>query len=168
MKITVIGPGYGGLVSGSQIAKAANNTQKDVRYSKASARFGNDLTNKHFGLCGLAVKPDSDDMRETPSQTSLADLMAAGALAATYDPMAMKEPSRMFGDEPRLQCTDKVTESLVGSDPLLTVTEWKEFRSADLYGIKRSLKSRVKINCRSRYDPKFARRQEPIYAAELR
>jgi len=145
--------------------EAANDAQKHVLGNKVKAHFGNDLTGKHFALWGLAFKPDTDDMRDAPSRTLLADLFAAGATVTAYDPVAMKEARRIFGDEPRLRYAGKAMEALEGADALLIVTEWKEFRSADLDVIKRSLKAPVIIDGRNLYDPKFVRGQGITYMA---
>ena len=145
--------------------EAANDAQKHVLGNKVKAHFGADMTGKHFALWGLAFKPDTDDMRDAPSRTLLADLFAAGATVTAYDPVAMKESKRIFGDEPRLRYVDKAMDALEGADALLIVTEWKEFRSADLEGIKNSLKAPVVIDGRNLYDPKFVRSQGITYLA---
>ena len=145
--------------------EAANDAQKHVLGNKVKAHFGEDLSGKHFALWGLAFKPDTDDMRDAPSRTLLADLFAAGATVTAYDPVAMKEAKRIYGDEPRLRYADKAMDALEGADALLIVTEWKEFRSADLEGIKNSLKTAVVIDGRNLYDPKFVRSQGITYLA---
>ncbi|MCW5640816.1 MAG: UDP-glucose/GDP-mannose dehydrogenase family protein [Rhodoferax sp.] len=145
--------------------EAANDAQKHVLGNKVKAHFGEDLTGKHFALWGLAFKPDTDDMRDAPSRTLLADLFAAGATVTAYDPVAMKEAKRIYGDEPRLRYADTAMDALKGADALLIVTEWKEFRSADLEGIKNSLKTAVVIDGRNLYDPKFVRSQGITYLA---
>jgi len=145
--------------------EAANDAQKHVLGNKVKAHFGEDLAGKHFALWGLAFKPDTDDMRDAPSRTLLADLFAAGATVTAYDPVAMKESKRIFGDEARLHYAGKAMEALEGADALLIVTEWKEFRSADLDVIKRSLRAPVIIDGRNLYDPKFVRSQGITYMA---
>ena len=145
--------------------EAANDAQKHVLGNKVKAHFGEDLTGKHFALWGLAFKPDTDDMRDAPSRTLLADLFAAGATVTAYDPVAMNEARRIFGDEPRLRYATKAMEALEGADALLIVTEWKEFRSADLDAIKRALKSPMIVDGRNLYDPKLVREQGFTYLA---
>jgi UDPglucose 6-dehydrogenase len=145
--------------------EAANDAQKHVLGNKVKAHFGNDLSGKHFALWGLAFKPDTDDMRDGPSRTLLADLFAAGATVTAYDPVAMNESKRIFGNEPQLRYANKAMEALEGANALLIVTEWKEFRSADLDVIKRSLKVPVIIDGRNLYDPNFVRGQGITYIA---
>ena len=139
--------------------EAANDAQKHVLGSKVKTHFGPDLSGKHFAVWGLAFKPNTDDMRDAPSRTLLADLFAAGATATAYDPVAMVEARRIFGNEPRLRYADKAMDALVAADALIIVTEWKEFRSADLETIKQSLKTAAIFDGRNLYDPKFVREQ---------
>ena len=139
--------------------EAANDAQKHVLGSKIKRHFGDDLTGKHFAVWGLAFKPNTDDMRDAPSRTLLADLFASGATATAYDPVAMHEAQRIFGDEPRLTYASKAMEALDAADALVIVTEWKEFRSADLDAIKHRLKTPLVFDGRNLYDPKFVRSQ---------
>ena len=134
----------------------ANDAQKHVLSRKIKARFG-DLKGKHFALWGLSFKPNTDDMRDAPSRELIADLFAAGATVSAYDPVAMHETRRVFGDEPRLQYAQSPMEALNGSDALVIVTEWKEFRSPDFEAIKQALKSPVIFDGRNLYDPRFVR-----------
>jgi len=137
----------------------ANDAQKHVLTHKITRHFGADLTGKHFALWGLAFKPNTDDMRDAPSRALLGDLFAAGATVTAYDPVAMPEAKRIFGDEPRLRYSSKAMDALDGADALVIVTEWKEFRSADMDTIKQKLKTPLVFDGRNLYDPKFVRSQ---------
>jgi UDPglucose 6-dehydrogenase len=143
----------------------ANDAQKHVLSSKVIRHFGADLKGKHFAVWGLAFKPNTDDMRDAPSRTLLADLFAAGATVTAYDPVAMHEAQRIFGDEPKLSYAKKALEALEAADALIIVTEWKEFRSADLGAIKQKLKTPLVFDGRNLYDPKFVRSQGIEYFA---
>jgi UDPglucose 6-dehydrogenase len=145
--------------------EAANDAQKHVLSRKITKRFGNDLQGKHFAVWGLAFKPNTDDMRDAPSRTLLADLFAAGATVTAYDPVAMTETQRIFGDEPRLRYAKQAMEALDGADALVIVTEWKEFRSADMDTIKQKLKTPLIFDGRNLYDPQFVRSQGIEYFA---
>ncbi len=136
--------------------EAANDEQKHVLTNKLKGRFG-DLKGKHFALWGLAFKPNTDDMREAPSRELIADLFAAGATVTAYDPVAMHETQRIFGNEPRLKYAESPMGALVDADALVIVTEWKEFRSPDFEAIKATLKNPVIFDGRNLYDPKFVR-----------
>jgi UDPglucose 6-dehydrogenase len=134
----------------------ANDLQKHILTSKIKAHFS-DLKGKHFALWGLAFKPNTDDMRDAPSRTLIADLLAAGATVTAYDPVAVHEAQRIFGATEGLRYGDSPTACLEGADALVIVTEWKEFRSPDFDTIKAKLKTPVIFDGRNLYDPKFVR-----------
>jgi UDPglucose 6-dehydrogenase len=133
--------------------EAANDRQKHVLIDKVTKRFGQDLKGKHFALWGLAFKPNTDDMREATSRVVLAELFKLGATVTAYDPVAMPEAQRIFGDEPRLTYANNPMHALQGADALIIVTEWKEFRSPDFDKIKATLKSPVILDGRNLYEP---------------
>ncbi|MBI4741650.1 MAG: UDP-glucose/GDP-mannose dehydrogenase family protein [Betaproteobacteria bacterium] len=135
----------------------ANDDQKRVLSTKVKTKFGNDLNGRKFAVWGLAFKPNTDDMREAPSRYLLADLFAAGATVTAYDPVALHEAQRVFGDEPRLTYADSPMAALAGADALIIVTEWKEFRCPDFEAIKRSLKTPTVFDGRNLYEPKLVR-----------
>ncbi|MDD3483012.1 UDP-glucose/GDP-mannose dehydrogenase family protein [Azovibrio restrictus] len=137
--------------------EAANDHQKHVLTTKIKARFGGDLKGRRFAVWGLAFKPNTDDMREAPSRELIADLFAAGASVRAYDPVAMHETQRIFGDEPRLAYAENPMDALQDVDALVIVTEWKEFRSPDFEAIKARLKTPVIFDGRNLYDPKLVR-----------
>ncbi len=140
-----------------QAVEDANDRQKHVLVDKVSKRFGADLSGKRFALWGLAFKPNTDDMREATSRVVLSELFARGASVTAYDPVAMEEARRIFGDEPRLQYAETPNAALEGADALLIVTEWKEFRSPDFDRIKATLKTPVIFDGRNLYDPALPR-----------
>jgi UDPglucose 6-dehydrogenase len=131
----------------------ANDAQKHVLTDKIKTRFGDELGGKHFALWGLAFKPNTDDMRDAPSRELIADLFAAGATVTAYDPVAMHEAQRIFGDESRLTYAENPMAALDRADALIIVTEWKEFRSPDFAAIKRALKTPVVFDGRNLYPP---------------
>jgi UDPglucose 6-dehydrogenase len=133
--------------------EAANDRQKRVLVDHAVARFGEDLSGRVFALWGLAFKPNTDDMREAPSRTVVADLLARGATVCAYDPVAMDEARRVFGAEPRIAYADSPMAALDGADALVIVTEGKEFRSPDFGEMKRRLKTPRVFDGRNLYDP---------------
>ena len=131
----------------------ANEFQKGVLGSKVVAEFGEDLAGRRIALWGLAFKPNTDDMREAPSRRVVADLLARGATISTYDPVAMEEAKRVFGDDPRIVYAESPMAALDGADALVIVTEWKEFRSPDFDDMKRRLKAPLVFDGRNLYDP---------------
>ncbi|BAL25836.1 UDP-glucose/GDP-mannose dehydrogenase family protein [Azoarcus sp. KH32C] len=136
----------------------ANEAQKLRLVDKIVARFGEDLSGMQFGLWGLAFKPNTDDMREAPSRVILAELFRRGATVSAYDPVAMAEARRIFGDEPRLHYVERPMEVLDKADALVIVTEWKEFRSPDFARIRETLRHPVIFDGRNMYDPAAMKR----------
>lgn len=135
----------------------ANDAQKHVLGRKVKARFGEDLSGKHFALWGLAFKANTDDLREATSREVIKDLLAAGATVTAYDPVAMHEAQRCFAGEDRLSYADSQTAALEGAHALVIVTEWKEFRSPDFATLKAKLKHPVVFDGRNLYDPSLVR-----------
>jgi UDPglucose 6-dehydrogenase len=129
-----------------------NNRQKRVLFNKIKAHFG-DLTDKTIAVWGLAFKPNTDDMREAPSRVLMEALWAAGAKVRAYDPVAMPECARIYGDRPDLVLCKTSPETVQGADALAIVTEWQEFRSPDFDYIKSALRTSVIFDGRNLYDP---------------
>ena len=140
-----------------QAVEAANDAQKQVLVEKIVRRFGDDLAGKRFAVWGLAFKPNTDDMREASARVLIGELLARGAAVTVYDPVAMTEARRVFGDEPRIGYAENPDAALVGADALAIVTEWKEFRSPDFARIARTLKTPVIFDGRNLYEPKLVR-----------
>jgi UDPglucose 6-dehydrogenase len=128
----------------------ANEAQKHLLGGKIKARFGADLKGKRIALWGLAFKPNTDDMREAPSLTLIADLLAAGAEVRAYDPVARP---RIAG----VTLADSATGALQGCDALAIVTEWAEFRSPDFAAMKKTLRTPAVFDGRNLYDPAMMR-----------
>jgi UDPglucose 6-dehydrogenase len=130
-----------------------NERQKLVLLDKIAARFGDDLSDKSFAVWGLAFKPNTDDMREAPSRVLIEGLLSAGAFVKAYDPVAMHEAQRIFGDTPCVKLVDSQMDALEGVDALVVVTEWKAFHSPDFALIKEKLKQPVIFDGRNLYEP---------------
>lgn len=139
--------------------EAVNEGQKVLPIEKLVARFGEDLSGRRFALWGLAFKPNTDDMREAPSRVLIAELLRRGAQVCAYDPVAMDEARRIFGDTPGLGYAERPLEAVDGADALVIVTEWKEFRSPDFGAIKARLKAPVVVDGRNMYEPRVLRRE---------
>ena len=131
----------------------ANDAQKRVLLEKIKAKFGHDLKGKKFAVWGLAFKPNTDDMREASSRVIIQGLWDLGATVTAYDPVAMTESRRIFGDDPRLQYADTPMAALKDADALAIVTEWKEFRAPDFDAIKATLKTPAIFDGRNMYTP---------------
>jgi UDPglucose 6-dehydrogenase len=129
-----------------------NNRQKRVLFDKIQRHFG-DLKGKTIALWGLAFKPNTDDMREAASRVLMEALWAAGASVRAYDPVAMSECRRIYGERPDLVLCKTSPEAVKGADALAIVTEWQEFRSPDFDYIKSALRTPVIFDGRNLYDP---------------
>jgi UDPglucose 6-dehydrogenase len=138
-------------------AEEANNLQKEVLFKKITAKFGENLKGKRFALWGLAFKPNTDDMREAPSRVLIEGLWQRGATVAAYDPVAMDETRRIYGNKPGLALCANAMQALSGADALVIVTEWKEFRSPDFAAMKQALKTPLIFDGRNLYEPQAVR-----------
>jgi UDPglucose 6-dehydrogenase len=138
-----------------------NEVQKHVLFEKISARFGKDLSNRTFGLWGLAFKPGTDDMREAPSVVLLHALIGAGARVQAYDPVAMPTARRELPEswfrEGKLTFADSQYDALEGVDAMALVTEWKPFRHPDFERMKQLMRQPVVFDGRNQYEPQHLR-----------
>jgi len=148
-----------------QAVEAVNERQKTVLFAKIQRHFQNDLRGCTFALWGLAFKPGTDDMREAPSRVLLEALWREGCSVRAYDPAAMSEARRIYGERPDLQLCDQAMAALNGADALIIVTEWVLFRSPDFDAIRQALKQPVIFDGRNLYDPDYLREQGFVYYA---
>ena len=145
--------------------ETVNERQKDVLFTKIQRHFGSTLRGRTFAVWGLAFKPGTDDMREAPSRNLLEALWQAGCTVRAYDPAAMIEARRIYGERPDFQLCDQPTAVLDGADALVIVTEWSLFRSPDFDAIRQTLKQPVIFDGRNLYDPEYLRELGFIYHA---
>jgi UDPglucose 6-dehydrogenase len=132
--------------------EAVNDRQKTILFSKIKTHFG-DLRGRTIALWGLAFKPNTDDMREAPSRVLMEALWREGARVRAFDPVAMAECARIYGERTELTLCKSGPDALTGADALAIVTEWREFRSPDFDAIKAALKEPVIFDGRNLYDP---------------
>ncbi len=130
-----------------------NQNQKNVLFEKINKYFNGDLKGKVIALWGLAFKPNTDDMREASSRNLMESLWEAGAKVQAYDPVAMDECRRIYGDKPELTLCDEKDDTLNSADALVLVTEWSEFKSPNFDAIKKSLSQAVIFDGRNIYEP---------------
>lgn len=133
--------------------ESVNNRQKTVMFDKISKHFDGNLTGKTIALWGLAFKPNTDDMRAAPSRTLMEALWAAGATVQAFDPEAMDEARRIYGDRADLTLVDSPEAALAGADALAVVTEWGAFRSPNFEQVKAQLSQPTIFDGRNLYDP---------------
>jgi len=145
--------------------EAVNNAQKYVLFDKISHFFNGDLNGKVVAIWGLAFKPNTDDMREASSRTLMQQLWNAGATVQAFDPEAMEETQRIFGDQPGLTLCGTKEQAIKGADVLAICTEWKEFRSPDFEAIAAALSGKAVFDGRNLYEPEMLERHGMIYYA---
>ncbi len=138
-----------------QAVEAVNHDQKSSVIRKIRKHFGEDLKGKVFALWGLAFKPNTDDMREAPSRRVIAELLEEGARVRVYDPVAMDEARRIYGEAEGIYYALNPEDTVKGSDALVVLTEWLVFRSPDFDMIKRDLNHPVVFDGRNIYNPEF-------------
>ena len=142
-----------------------NDAQKAVLVEKIRRHYGGDLAGRTFALWGLAFKPKTDDMREAASRVVMEALWAEGARVQAYDPEAMEEAQRLYGDREDLTLCGTKEAALKGADALVVVTEWQAFRAPDFDLIREQLKAPVIFDGRNLYEPaRMARKGFAYYA----
>jgi UDPglucose 6-dehydrogenase len=124
---------------------------------KATRLLGDDLSNKTIGVLGLSFKPDTDDMRDAPSLVIIRELLSKGAKIKSFDPIALENGKRLLKGEKNVHFVTDAYETARGSDLLIVVTEWDEFRQLDLVKVKNLLKTPNLIDGRNIYDPEKAK-----------
>ena len=135
--------------------EAVNEAQKGHLFELIQRHYvaGEGVRGKTFAVWGLAFKPNTDDMRAASSRRLLAQLWEAGARVRAYDPEAMHEARRIFGERAALVFCESAYEALEGADALAVVTEWKQFRSPDFARIAAALGDAVVFDGRNLYPP---------------
>jgi UDPglucose 6-dehydrogenase len=148
-----------------EAVESVNRRQKRVLFDKIRRHFNGDLAGKTFAVWGLAFKPNTDDMREASSRVLMEALWEAGASVRAYDPEAMDETRRIYGERSDLALCAHPEEALEGADALAIVTEWREFRSPDFARIRELLREPVVFDGRNLYDPALMQRSGLTYYA---
>jgi len=136
--------------------ETVNLQQKQTLFTKLQTALGN-LEGKTIAVWGLAFKPNTDDMREAPSRTLMEALWQAGAKVQAFDPEAMAECRRLYGERDDLMLAGDRIQAVKGADALVICTEWKAFRSVDLDWLADQLNDRVVIDGRNLFTPAAAR-----------
>ncbi len=163
------GPGYGGscfpkdtravLATAEELgvplsivrAAVEHNDKRPARMvDKIRTALGGDLAGTTVALLGLAFKPNTDDVRESPALAIARALAKAGARVRAFDPAAL-QTARAAGFEGEA-CADEY-EACAGADALVIATEWNQFRNLDLDRIKRALRAPVLVDLRNVYEP---------------
>lgn len=133
--------------------EAVNERQKDLLFQKIHDYYRGELAGRTLAIWGLSFKPNTDDMREASSRRLIEALWQAGAAVRAFDPAAMDETQRLYGDRPDLTLTSDAMSAVAGADALVIVTEWTQFRSPDYAEIKERLTDPVIFDGRNILDP---------------
>jgi len=131
--------------------ESANEKQKRRMFEKLQHARDGGLSGSRIAVWGLAIKPQTDDMRESPSLVLIEELLAAGARVVAHDPVAIEEARRRLSD--RIEYVETNYDALDGSDALCVVTDWNEYRHPNFERIKGMLKRPIVVDGRNLYDP---------------
>ncbi len=138
-----------------QAVEAVNNDQKSTLVKKIKTHYNDDIQGQVFAIWGLSFKPNTDDMREAPSRRVIEELLSHGARLRVYDPVAMNEVKRIYGESVDIHYAANQEDAVRGSNALVELTEWLVFRSPDFEMIKRDLSHPVIFDGRNIYSPDF-------------
>ena len=138
-----------------QAVEAVNRDQKLSLPEKIRSHFGGDLKGRVIAVWGLSFKPNTDDMREAPSRSLMEAMWNEGAVVRAYDPVAMDEARRIYGEREGLFLAETAEEAARGADALAVMTEWMVFRSPDFEEIRQILKQPVVFDGRNIYNPEM-------------
>jgi len=169
------GPGYGGscfpkdvkaLVRTGQHSSAplcvlravdaANERQKQVLFGKVASALGGDLDGARIAVWGLAFKPQTDDLRESPALALIDALLDAGATVVAHDPVAMTAARSRFngkGEAGLVSFAPTNYDAVQAADALVVTTDWNEYRHPDFGRIRAALARPVVVDGRNLYDP---------------
>ena len=128
-----------------------NESQKRILLTKLLEMLNDNLAGKTVAIWGLAFKPRTDDVREAPSLVLIRSLLECGAAVRVFDPEAMDNVKRIFGDQ--LTYCDRAYGTTEGADALAVVTEWQEFRNPDFEVLRRLMNRPIIVDGRNLYDP---------------
>jgi UDPglucose 6-dehydrogenase len=129
---------------------AVNENRKRAMARKVASVFGGSLRGKIVALLGLTFKPNTDDMRESPSIPLITALQDLGAKIKAYDPEGMEQARSELSD---VTYCDGPYSCAEGADALVIVTEWEQFRALDLPRLKREMACPVIVDLRNIYRP---------------
>ncbi len=129
---------------------SVNNKQKLVLVKKILKEFNNNIKDKTIAIWGLSFKPETDDIREAPSVVIINELLKHKANVIVYDPIAMDQVYKVFGD--KIEYGNDMYNMLDNVDALMLVTEWKNFRIPNWKSIKNKMKGNLIFDGRNIYD----------------
>jgi UDPglucose 6-dehydrogenase len=158
-----LGGRYGVPLEVVEAAISANTRQRQVVLQKIAHAAGQ-LRGAAIGVLGLAFKPNTSDIRESPAWYLCRALASEGASVRAFDPAAMDEASRSLQAEPdRIELAEDAYHAAANVDVLVIATEWNEFRSLDLPRLRSAMRRAVIVDARNVLDPAAARAAGFVY-----
>jgi UDPglucose 6-dehydrogenase len=145
-----IGKEFGLPMKFCESVDLVNEAQKKLIFEKIRERL-NKLKGRKMAIWGLSFKPQTDDMRNAPSVVTVNFLLSEGAYISAYDPQAMENAKKIFGDS--IKYCDTPYDCLKGAEALIVLTEWNEFRNPDFEKIGKLMASKLIFDGRNIYDP---------------
>lgn len=136
-----------------QAVDIRNNLQKTVLFNKIMKFYKGDVKGKTIALWGIAFKPNTDDVREAPARVLMEALWEAGASVQAYDPAAMTEIRRIYGERSDFTLYENKERALKGADALVIMTEWSAFKAPDFDLIAQELSAPVIFDGRNLFEP---------------
>lgn len=130
---------------------AYNDARKQSMAQRVISAMGGDIEGKVMSILGLAFKPETDDMRDSPSLDIIPHLLAAGASIRVYDPKAMQKAKSLL--PAAVVFTDSAMECINGADGTVIVTEWNEFRALTPHQYLDTMRGNVLVDLRNVYQP---------------
>jgi UDPglucose 6-dehydrogenase len=127
-----------------------NEKRKKSMADRVIAACGGSVAGCTIATLGLTFKPNTDDMRDSPSLAILPALQAAGATIRAFDPEGMNEARKAMPD---IDYCDNAYDAMTGADALVIITEWNEFRALDLERMRRLLRRPTVVDLRNVYNP---------------
>ncbi len=138
----------------TRAAEDVNNHRRREMAEKVRTAAGGDVRGKSVGMLGIAFKPNTDDVRESPALGVIKLLREWGAEVKAFDPVAGPNAKKL---DPDLALAETILEAATGTDVLVVMTEWNEFRELAFDEIRGVMKSPVIVDCRNIYEPRKVR-----------
>jgi UDPglucose 6-dehydrogenase len=153
---------YGAPLAIIETVVRVNDERKKKMAAKVVDACGGSIKGKTVAVLGLTFKPNTDDMRDSPSLDIVPALVEAGATVRAFDPEGMAEARKML---PHIDYCEDAYATMTGADCLVVVTEWNEFRALDLARVKSLLKAPVVVDLRNIYSPEEMRSEGFEYSS---
>lgn len=129
---------------------SVNELQRTILVPKIKEHYGGDIEGKTFAIWGLSFKPETDDIREAPALYIIDKLLEQGAQLKVYDPEAMPNVQKIYGD--KLYFAPHMYDALTDVDALIICTEWSIFRTPDFNKLRTEMRDAVIFDGRNLYE----------------